>query len=133
MSQKLQKKAEELPNAEASLAPQLGTDMLDLAQGIFDIRRLSNINPLEKVWMSYFLLAPMERGGRFARNFINNYLNLAVSEGGQRVRQMIQMVAGSKGTPVIGEIVKKPNWFARNITNRKWREKAEEEGKLIVE
>jgi len=45
---------------------------------------------------------------------------------------MIQMVAGAKGAPSVGELQKQPGWFGRNITDRKWEKKAEEEGRTVV-
>ena len=122
--------------AEEALAPQLGTDTIDLMRGRINPARLSNINDIEKLWMSYFMsetLVPKEDGGDAAREFIEKYLNLAMSVGGRRVTQMIQMVAGSKGAASGVELVKKPGWFTRNILKRKWKEEAEEEGKIIVE
>jgi len=128
-----EKEKEEL-TAESHLGPQLGSDTIDLVKGKVDMRRLSKLpSPLDKVWISYFMLIGDEEGGEFARAFCNNYLNLAVSDDGWRVNKMIQMVAGSKGAPSVGELQKKPNIVARNVTQRDWEKKAREEGKTIVE
>lgn len=128
-----EKKAEQ-PTAESTLAPQLGTDIIDIMLNKkVDMRRLSKTGPLDKAWIAYFLLLEDEEGGDFARQFCNNYLNLAVSEDGWRVNKMIQMVAGSKGVPAVGDLMKKPGWVTRNITDKSWKKKADEEGKTIVE
>jgi len=131
----LVRKEDEKPEitAEGELAGQLGSDKTTLAGGVFDMRRLSKTGELDKVWIAYFLNVPKIRGGRFAYTFCDNYLNLAVSEEGWRINKMIQMVAGAKGAPSVGELAKRPGLLQRNITNRKWREKADEKGATIVE
>lgn len=121
------------PTAEGVLGPQFGTDTVDLVQGKTDMRRLSKITGIEKVWLAYFMLKKNQRGGRFARRFCDNFVNLAVSEDGWRVNKMIQAIAGSKGATSVGELQKKPGVLQRNITNRGWEEKAKEQGKTIVE
>jgi len=127
--------------AEGELAPQLGSDKTKMAKGLFDIRRLSKINPIEKAWISFFILEDgepgsdeeLEGGGGFFREFCESYLNLSVSEDGWRVNKMIQMVAGAKGAPSVGELVKKPGLLQRNITNRGWKKEADEKGQTVVE
>ena len=118
---------------ESPLVAQLGSDIVDLKTGKVDMRRLSKTGPLEKVWIAYFLMLEDEEGGDFARGFCHNYLNLAVSEEGWRVNKMIQMEGAQQGAPTIGELAKKPNVLQRNITQRDWRKKADEEGRVIVE
>jgi hypothetical protein len=120
--------------AESHLAPQLGSDTAELVKGKYDMRRLSKLDPLDKIWIAYFLQVPVEDGGEYAREFCENYMNLAVSDDGWRVNKMIQMVAGAQGSPTqVGELVKKPGIIGRNITNRNWKQKAEEQGQQIVE
>ena len=118
--------------AESKLAPQLGTDELALMKGKYDIRLLTKINEIEKVWLSHFLMVPDEDGGEYARKFCDNYVHLAPSEGGWRVNKMIQMVSGARGAPTVG-VMRKPGWLGRNVTNRKYKEKAEERGMEVVE
>lgn len=119
--------------AEVVLGPQLGSDLADIEKKRFDMRRLSKINQLDKVWISYFLLKKKKRGGRFATAFCLNYLNLAVSEDGWRTNKMIQFNAASKGVGGVGELVKRPGLLQRNVTNRDWKKKADEKGATIVE
>ena len=130
MSRRTEK--EEL-TAESHLGPQLGTDTVDLVKGKVDMRRLSKLGPIDKAWLSYFSMLSDEEGGEFARRFCDNYINYAVSEEGWRTNKMIQMVAGSKGAPSVGELVKRPGVLQRNITDREWKKKAEEQGQTIVE
>ena len=131
MSKKDEKPQE--PTAEGTLSPQFGTDTTDLVKGKFDMRRLSKINQLDKIWIAYFVMTRPEEGGDFAKDFCANYLNLAVSEDGWRVNKMIQAIAGSKGATGVGELMKRPGLLQRNITQRDWKKKAEEEGKTVVE
>ena len=121
------------PTAEGTLAPQFGSDTVDLVKGKYDMRRLSKINELDKIWIAFFRMVPDVEGGDFTSEFCDNYLNLAVSEEGWRVTKMIQAIAGSKGAMGVGELVKRPGLLQRNITQRDWKKKAEEEGKTIVE
>ena len=131
MSKKEEKPSE--PTAEGHLAPQFGSDTVDLVKGKYDMRRLSKINELDKIWIAFFRMVPDMEGGSFTNEFCDNYLNLAVSEEGWRVNKMIQAIAGSKGATSVGELVKRPGLLQRNITQRDWKKKADEEGKTVVE
>lgn len=119
--------------AEGELAPQLGSDKTKLVKGQMDMRRLSKINEVQSYVIGYFMNVPNRRGGRFWRDLCDNILNLNVSVEGWRVNKMIQMVAGAKGAPSVGELQKKPGWISRHVTDRDWKRKAAEEGKTIVE
>ena len=131
MSKKEERKE---PTAESTLAPQLGSDIKDLTtQHKVDMRRLSNINPIDKAWISFFLLVDDEEDGGYFKEFCEQYLNLSVSEEGWRVNKIIQAIASSKGATGVGELMKRPGWLGRNISQRDWKKKADEEGKTIVE
>lgn len=120
--------------AEGTLAPQLGSDPAKMASQLrYDVDRLTKIGKLQKIAIAYFKLVPTERGGNWARIFCENYENLAMSEDGWRTNKIIQAIAGSKGAPTVGELMKKPGILQRNLTNRDWQKKAEEEGKVVVE
>lgn len=132
MSESRRKEEKVEITAEGRLAGELGSDSTVAAQGKSDMRRFSKLNRLDVVWNSHFMLVPDEEGGEYAKQFCDNFQNLAVSEEGWRTNKVIQLVAGSKGAPSVGELMKKPNILQRNITDRKWRKRAEEEGKTIV-
>ena len=119
--------------AEGTLAPQFGSDTTTMVKGKFDIRLLSKIGPLDVIWLGYFMNLPDEEGGEFARMFCENYLYLSNSEEGWRMNKMNQAIAGSKGATAVGALMKKPGIVARNITDRGWKKRAEEEGKTVVE
>lgn len=131
MSRREEKKEE--ITAEGVLAADFGTDQIDIAKGQVDIRRFSKIGPFDKIWIAYFLQVPKERGGGFARKFCYHFLNLACSEDGWKTNKAIQLVAGSKGAPSVGELQKKPGWIGRNVTKRDWKKEADEEGRTIAE
>jgi hypothetical protein len=121
-------------SAETTLAPQLGATPLKMAGGEWDIRKQSNLpNELIAVSASYFTNLPKQRGGRFARKFFDNLFHMLPSVRGWNVNKQVQMVGAAKGAPTISEIKKKPNILARHTTQRDWKEKAEEEGQIIVE
>lgn len=121
------------PTAEEALAPQLGSDVSDIQQGKFNMLRLSKIDPIDIIVISHFLQVPPERGGNYAKKFFTNYLNLAVSVDGWRTTKIIQAIQGSKGASSVGELMKRPGWLGRNVTQRDWKRRAEEEGKTVVE
>ena len=132
----MSKRGDEKPpevTAEGELSPQMGSDKIDLMAGRLDMRRLSKLGPIDKAWLSYFILLGPEEGGDFAKAFCNNFINFAVSDDGWRVNKMIQAIGASKGAPGVGELVKKPGLLQRNLTDRDWKKKADEEGKTIVE
>ena len=83
--------------------------------------------------MAFFNIVDDEEGGEYFREYIDEWLNLSVSVDGWHNNKKIQFVAGSKGSPTMGELMKKPGWVGRNITNRSYKEKAEEKGAQIVE
>ena len=117
---------------EVIIGPQLASDQLTLSQGKTDIQRLSRISPIEAFVYPAFLLIPKYRGGGAAEKYVNFKLNLNMSVEGWRARQLVQITAASKGVATI-DAVTKPGWAGRNITNRKWKEDAEREGKEIIE
>ena len=131
MSRREEKKEE--ITAEGVLAADFGSDQTIISKGTVDIRRFSKIGPIDKFCLAYFLNVPDARGGRFWRTICGNFLNLACSEDGWKTNKAIQLVAGSKGAPSVGELQKKPGVLQRNITDRDWKKKAEEEGRTIVE
>ena len=118
-----EKKKEEKP-IEFVIGEQLASDALNLVRGRSDPRRLSIINEAEVLALSYFSQIPDNEGGEYVRDFIADFLNLKMSVGGWRSNQLIRLVQGSKGVAA-GELVKKPGFVGRNITNRDWKEKAE--------
>ena len=111
---------------EFSLAPQLGTDPLLLAQAINDMRRLS-VFEQKRVKAILYGLERAQTSKAWAR-LMDNYLSVAVSVGGRGRRDMIRMEdVRHGGAANVGEEINRPSsWIARNITNRNWEEKEKE-------
>ena len=80
-----------------SLPQQLGSDIETLLQGKVDVRRLSNIDEVERIWITWFMNLPDDVGGQFSRKFCLEYLNLSMSLGGNRAKQLIDMMLASSG------------------------------------
>lgn len=124
-----EEKKEKQATLEMNLGPQFGTDPMDVADGRWDIRRLTNVNELEAFTIPYLVNLPAHRGGNMAKKMVYEFLNLKTSIHGWRARLIIQAIAASKGAAAY-EKAKEPNWAQRNITNRGWRQQAEQEGKI---
>jgi len=97
-----------------------------------DSRQNSLLNEAEVLALSYFSQVPDNRGGEYARTFIEEYRRHKMSLGGWRANQLIRLVAGSKGVSE-GRLVRKPGFLARTFTNRNWRQNADMEGAEIIE
>ena len=109
-----------------SLAPQLGSDMIHLSKGKFDMRKLSFIQETDIPFLIYSKI----RGKKVAvwDTIYNMYLNLQVSVGGKGMRNIIRMEGVSKGgLPDIQPEYDKPGWVQRNFSNRDWKKKSQEE------
>lgn len=102
------------------LPEQLGSDPIDISKGKYDVRRLTNINELERVWIGYFnLLDPFE-GGDWAKQYANEYMNLSMAIHGERAKLLVKMqmaASGGSNSPF-----KKPddkrNFIERHFTKR---------------
>lgn len=127
-----EKETEQL-TAESVLGPQFGTDPVILVKGKYDNKIYSKIHPFEPACMAYFLRKQDKRGGRFWKGLIGDMLKLKRSEEGWGTNKTIQFTAATKGAPSVGELQRKPNIFQRNVTDRDWKEKAQEQGRTIVE
>jgi len=96
-----------------------------------DSRQNSLLNEAEVLALSYFSQVPDNRGGKYAKIFIEEYRRHKMSLGGWRANQLIRLVAGSKGVSS-GKIVRRPGILGR-IRDPKWKENAELEGAEIIE
>jgi len=102
-----------------TLAPQLGTDTIDLAKGRFDMRRLSVIDDNKIRPLLYGMMRA--RKSRVWGNLIGNFLNVRISLNGRGRRDIIRMEAVSKGGGAnVDAEINKPNWAARNLYQRDW-------------
>ena len=117
---------------EFFLGSQLGSDDSDLMAGKVNTKRLSKISELESFCFPYFMEIPSYRGGNVAKKIVNHKLDLNMSVNGWRANLINNFVGATRGVPSV-EMAKKPGWVGRNLTKKDWKEKAEEEGKIVVE
>lgn len=125
-------KEKEQETIEVILGSQYGSDVEHLAKGQVDPRRFTNITEAEIFACAWLRQVPDKEGGAYAKDFVEDFLNLKMSLGGWRANQGIKVIAGSKGAPTI-DVRKRPGWMSRNVTERRWKEKAEQEGAEIIE
>ena len=123
--------SEEIP-VEMFVGQELGTTGSIQVLDENDSRQNSILNEAEVLALSYFSQTPENRGGEYARAFIEEYRRHKMSLGGWRANQLIRLVAGSKGVAP-GKVVRRPGLMGRLITDRGWREKAQMEGAEIIE
>lgn len=110
----------------SSLAPQLGSDMHDVARGRIDMRRLTVIDDKDIGVLLYAKIRA--RKSRVWKEIYEMLLNLKVSVGGRGRRDIIRMEAVSRGGPAAVEAeIQRPGWITRNVLDRQWRERQMEE------
>ena len=110
----------------SSLAPQLGSDMRDVARGRIDMRRLTVINDDDIGTLLYAKIRA--RKSRVWAEIYNMFLNLKVLVGGRGRRDIIRMEAVSKGGPAAVESeIRRPGWIGRHVTQRDWEQQQREE------
>ena len=73
-----------------------------LDEGKIDFRRFTHLDPIDPYWCSYFRLMPKERGGNWAREFVEEYENHAYSVDGRHKKLTVDMqkaVSGKETQP----------------------------------
>ena len=73
-----------------------------LAEGKVDYRRFTHLDPIDPYWCSYFRLIPPERGGNWARKFVEEYENHMYSVEGRHKKLGVEMqkaVSGKESQP----------------------------------
>lgn len=142
-AQQLQKLIQQLPGTNKgtrtelmhqiiNLVMQMGSDSKYLGKGGIDQRKFSVINELEQVSLGHFSYRGEVDGIRYFSNLVDWILNTSPSIGGLRARQTIQLTAAATGSQS-PELIQKPGILARTLWKRDWKEKAEREGKQVVE
>jgi hypothetical protein len=120
--------------AEEKLSPQIGSSPAHMTKTQeYDIRILTNLNPLEVAWITFAHQMPDHAGGRIFKEFAGTYMYLKRSQAGWTTKNILTALANLRGAQQPRDIARKPNILSRNITNRDWKEKAVEEGKEIVQ
>lgn len=113
----------------SALAPQLGSDPIDLSRARFDMRRLSVIRKSDIGLLLYAKIK--SRKSRVWKLIYNELLNLNVSVDGRGRRDIIRMEAVSRGgTAAVESEITRPGWAARNLYDRGW-EQRQREGRAL--
>ena len=84
-----------------------------LAEGKIDFRRFTHLDPVDPYWCSYFRLLPPERGGNWARQFVEEYENHAYSVEGRHKKLTVDMQKAVSGKETQTKDKKK-----RSLTDR---------------
>lgn len=109
------------------LAPQLGSDPIDIAKMRWDMRRLTIINQEMLGLIMYATIRGQKNTAWLT--VLDVIQNWGVSVGGRGRRDIIRMEAVSKGgmANVEAEMRNKPGMFARNLWKRDWESQKREE------
>ena len=113
-----------MSDGNESLAPQLGTDPIEIGAGKVDMRRLTIIGGDKMGAVLY--AAVRSRSSPTWATVLDWYMNVNVSIGGRGRRDIIRMEQVSRGgsVNVEGELAaaKPESWIQRNVVNRGWKQ-----------
>lgn len=115
-----------------TLAPQLLSDSRHLGQGIIDERKTAVLNEFTATALGYFSYRATVDKQRFWGHLVGWELVASQGIDGRGRRDALTALANASGVST-SELAKAPNLLARSIWNRDWKEKAEKEGKTVVE
>jgi len=109
-----------------TLAPQLGSSSKHLAQGMCDMRLFSVIEAQDVPFLIYARIR--SKKNKTWGVIYEEYLHLPVSVAGRGRKDVIRMEGVSKGgLPEYPAEIERPSWVQRNITQRDWRQRAQED------
>lgn len=118
--------SEEPESSQGRLAEQLGTDPKRMMRGEWDIRLFSVIDEKDIPVLIYAKIR--SKKSTAWKTIYDEYPHWRVSLGGRGRRDAIRGEAVQKGgIAAVEQEIPKPNWVRRNITQRNWRQKAEQE------
>jgi hypothetical protein len=101
------------------LAPQLASSPQFLNKGEWDDRKLTNITPIERVWLGYFRILDPFEGGQWAYDYASEYMALSMAIGGERAKLLVKMqMATSGGQSNFKKPEDKRNFIERHFTKR---------------
>ncbi len=102
------------------LAPQLGSDKTILAEGKIDTRRMTRLNKLEIVALTYFRQEAYLEDNEWLKGFIDDYESYKMSEEGhERVNLIVEALGKIGGWSEDSSKTKdERGWLGRNITAR---------------
>lgn len=121
-----------LPTLAQTLGPQFGSSSKVLAEGDRDITIFAYTSLGEIIALAHLLYRGEVDKNRYYNFFAKKYLALTQSVEGRGSKRAIDGIAAESGSQS-PSFTNKPNIVARNVWKRDWREKAEREGKTVVE
>lgn len=107
--------------------------IIDGEKGGIDEWKLSRINGRALLSLIYFQHRGEHDHVRFYKEFVDRFMRGSKSIEGYGLKMMENIAIGISGGGASRKLVKKPGWVGRNITNKKWREKADRENARVVE
>lgn len=107
-----------LSSSAETLIPELGTDVRDKSSGKVDVRRFSNIDRKERMWLTWFKMLPEDEGGAYMKPFCEEYLNISMSVSGMRSKQIIALFGALSGKGIRKKTNDTRNFIQRHITQR---------------
>lgn len=115
-----------------SLAEQLGTSPELKSEMRIDERKMSVLSDTTLAALSHFSYRHVYDGVRYWGHITEWWLTGSQGIGGLGRRHILQALANSSGVQTVDK-AKKPNAIARNVWDRDWKNKAEQEGKVVEE
>ncbi len=115
-----------------TLGPQLGTDGVQLSKGLIDQRKYAVLTPLQQLALAHFDYRGNVQGNRYFARLTDFILNSSPSLHGRGRQDTIELAAAASGSRSVAT-ARKPGWFTRNVTDRDWQKKAEQQGKVVEE
>lgn len=104
------------------LVKEYGSDLEYHKEGKVDVRRFSNIKAVDVLWLMFFQNIPKAKGGDYAGNLCESYLNNRFSVEAQHKKMGIAFQDSISGNGSTEEKKDNRNWIQRNITQRKGKE-----------
>lgn len=100
------------------LIPNLGSDEEYLIEGKVDVRRFSDIELIDVIWLNWFMNIPDKYGGEYARDWSYNFLNLMYSVKGKHKKIVVNMQNAISGLPEPKKKEKDKGFFSRFRRNK---------------
>lgn len=115
-----------------ALSEQLGTSPEIKAEQRIDERKMAVLDDCTLAALSHFSYRYVYDGVRYWGHITEWWLTGSQGIGGLGRRHILQALANTSGVQSVDK-AKSPNVVARNVWDRNWKEKAEQEGKVVEE
>jgi hypothetical protein len=100
------------------LVHEFGSDISHKEKGTVDVRRFSNVSQLDVYWLMYFMNLPKQKGGEYAREICEEYMNVRYSVGGQHKKTVIDFQDSLSNNRGNAEPKDKRNFIQKHFTHR---------------